>query len=77
MLGSVRITPAAGGQERVAVSWSVINHEGKSLGVIDQENTLRVGLLDGPWGEVATAVADAAAGGLIDLMGAISANRSD
>ncbi|MBI1778135.1 MAG: hypothetical protein HYR63_22585 [Proteobacteria bacterium] len=77
VLGSVTITAAASGQERVAVSWSVIDHEGLSLGVIDQENTQRAGLLDGPWGDVAVAIADAAAGGLAEIMQALSARIPD
>ena len=77
VLGSVRISPAETGQERIQISWSVINNEGKSLGVIDQENTIPAGSLDGTWGDVAAAVADAAAGGLIELMTAISASAAE
>jgi hypothetical protein len=77
VLGTVKVTPAGAGQDHVAISWSVINHEGQSLGVIDQENTIRAGMLDGPWGDIAVAVADAAAGGLADLMAAISASAAD
>jgi hypothetical protein len=77
VLGSVKIAPGAGGQDHIVINWSVINHEGQALGHIDQENDIRAGSLDGPWGDVALAVADAAAGGLLDLMAAISASVAE
>jgi hypothetical protein len=62
--GSVRVSPAGAGRERVSIAWSVLDQEGAELGQIDQENVIAAGLLDGPWGEVARQIAAGALEGI-------------
>jgi len=68
LLGSVSVGEAAGGARRVEILWEVITPQGKRLGVVRQENQVPAGRFDRPWGGLARAVADAAAGGILDLL---------
>ncbi|MSO89876.1 MAG: hypothetical protein EXQ89_07940 [Rhodospirillaceae bacterium] len=67
VLGSVAISPGARGDQHIAVAWEVIRSDGSRLGVINQENDVPAGTLDRAWGDVAVAVAEAAAEGVADL----------
>jgi hypothetical protein len=66
--GAVKLGPAAQGQQNVALAWAVKSPDGKTLGVIKQANNVQAGSLDGAWGEAAGFVAEAAAGGIFDLI---------
>ncbi len=68
LLGSVSLGDVAGGTRRVEILWEVITPEGKRLGVVRQENRVPAGRFERPWGGLARAVADAAAGGILDLL---------
>ncbi len=74
ILGTVHMTPR-GAHEDVAIHWSLIAPDGEELGSISQENRLAAGTLDGPWGEIAGAIAIAAADGLRDLLDALNQQR--
>jgi len=63
VLGSVNVSAHEDGQ-LVEVHWSVINEEGEELGSVTQSNVVPVGTLDGPWGNIAHAVADGGAEGV-------------
>jgi len=67
VLGSVHVSEAGRGQW-VEVRWTVMAPDGAELGVVSQSNTVPPGALDGPWGELAEAVADGGADGVRALL---------
>ena len=67
ILGSVMIRVDNEG-ESVEVHWSLIDGEGKELGSVSQNNTVPFGALDGEWGDIAHAIADGGADGVITLL---------
>jgi hypothetical protein len=66
--GTVRVVPIGGGQERVEIQWSVANPSGDERGRVVQLNDIPAGTLNGYWGDVASAVAQEAAGGVRDVI---------
>jgi len=66
--GRVTVTGAPGAQDRVRIVWSLSTLAGEALGNAVQENTVRGGSLDGPWGHVAILVASAAVEGIEQVM---------
>ena len=68
LVGAVTIAPPDAGQQKVKVTWSLARTDGSQIGEVSQENAVPAGTLDGPWGDVAYAVASAAAGGIIELI---------
>ena len=67
ILGSVMIRVDNEG-ESVEVHWSLIDGEGKELGSVSQNNTVPFGALDGEWGDIAHAIADGGADGVITVL---------
>ncbi len=65
--GSVSVSPGPG-RQRIDIHWVLIRPDGIEVGSVNQSNTLPAGSLDGPWGEVAVAIADGAAEGLAALL---------
>ncbi|HXQ49568.1 MAG TPA: hypothetical protein VN802_00610 [Stellaceae bacterium] len=57
----VAVSPPKDGQQSVAVRWVLALSEGREMGQVSQQNTVPAGSLDGAWGDVAYAVAAAAA----------------
>ncbi|MGO8915951.1 MAG: hypothetical protein ACLQJR_08590 [Stellaceae bacterium] len=68
LTGTVELSPAEAGQQRVKVSWALLRPDGGEIGHIDQQNAVPAGSLDGPWGDIAFAVASAAAPGVAALI---------
>ncbi len=68
VLGSVAVSDAEPGAQRVEVIWEVIKPDGQRLGVVSQANTVPHGALDGEWGPIAAAIAQGGAQGVIDLL---------
>lgn len=68
VLGSVLVSDAAGRGQRVEVTWELLAPDGRRLGVVRQQNTLPSGALDGAWGAHAVAIAEYAAGGVLELL---------
>ncbi len=66
--GTVKMVPIEGGQERVEIQWSVATPKGDERGRVVQLNDVPAGSLNGYWGDVATAVAHEAAGGVRDVI---------
>jgi hypothetical protein len=70
--GAVAIAPprgAAGHEVRnVDVKWIVLHADKSEVGRVEQANDVPAALLDQAWPDIAMAVADAAAGGIIDLV---------
>ena len=68
VLGTVIMSDAEPGVQRIEVVWEVLKPDGQRLGIINQANTLSAGSLDGEWGNVAAAIADGGAAGVLDLL---------
>ena len=65
--GGVSISAVSGG-ERVDVVWWLLRSDGQEVGMVDQSNVLAVGALDGPWKDLAYAIAEGAADGILALL---------
>ncbi len=77
--GTVEVSPADGAKQQVKVTWVLLRPDGSEIGRVKQENAVPAGSLDGAWGDVAYAVAGAAAPGvrrLIEEVGLAAAGRS-
>jgi hypothetical protein len=69
LTGKVQLSPPASGRQQVKVSWALLRAaDGSEIGEISQENAVPAGSLDGPWGDIAFAVANAAAPGVAQLL---------
>lgn len=66
--GNVSLTEAEAGKQSIRIEWQVVDPSGKRLGTVSQQNLIQQGSLDGPWGPVADAAANAAADGIIKLI---------
>ncbi len=66
--GTVKLTSAGSGKEKIRIDWRVLDPNGKSLGTVSQQNTIPKGSLNGPWGAIADAAAGAAADGIKKLL---------
>jgi hypothetical protein len=66
--GTVKLVAIAGDQQRVEIQWSVATPSGDERGRVVQLNNVPAGSLNGYWGDVATAVAQEAAGGVRDVI---------
>jgi hypothetical protein len=66
--GRVKLGPAQGKNQNVALAWTVKTPDGKTLGTIKQANDVPQGSLEGGWGDNALFAAQAAAGGIYDLV---------
>jgi hypothetical protein len=64
----VAVAPAKGGQQLVTVHWVLARPEGGQVGEVSQQNAVPAGSLDGAWGDIAYAVAGAAAPGIAQLV---------
>jgi hypothetical protein len=53
---------------QVAIAWTLTRPDGTVVGTVNQANEVPAGLLDGPWGDIAFAIADAAADGIAELV---------
>jgi hypothetical protein len=65
---TVKLVPIPGDQQRVEIQWSVATPSGDERGRVVQLNNVPAGSLDGYWGDVATVVAQEAAGGVRDVI---------
>jgi hypothetical protein len=68
VVGTVTLDRPQNGHQRIAITWALLEPDGKQLGVVTQENAVPQGSLNGRWGEVANAVAEAAAPGILALI---------
>jgi len=68
LAGRVELSPVDAGKQQVKVSWELLRPDGKAIGTIDQQNAVPAGSLDGAWGDIAYAVASAAAPGVTALI---------
>ncbi len=68
IVGRVRISAKGTSSEQVSVRWEVQSPDGKMLGDVKQANDVPRGSFDKGWGPAAFAVAEAAAGGIFDIV---------
>lgn len=66
--GTVTLTQADGQKQQVRVTWVLMRPDGSEVGRVKQENAVPAGSLDGAWGDIAYAVANAAAPGVAALI---------
>ena len=66
--GHVKLAAKDDQTQSVSLSWLVKSPTGKVLGDVKQANDIPAGSLDGGWGGAATAVAEAAATGIFDVV---------
>jgi hypothetical protein len=66
--GEVSAAPGDPGKEKITVTWKVSDPTGRSLGTINQANSVEAGSLDKGFGENAAYVTEAAATGIFDLV---------
>src|SRR5262245_40399283 len=59
--GTVRVAPAAKGNETIVIVWVLLGPDGNQIGVTRQTKDIRKGSLDKTWGKAAEAAAGAAA----------------
>ncbi len=74
--GRVRVGRAEGETQSVTITWAVRDGAGEEMGQVSQSNAVPAGSLDGAWGEVAVAVADWAAAGILDLLDEVQLRRA-
>ncbi len=75
VLGTVDLGPPRDGTQSMAVDWSVIDPDGEEIGSINQANNIPAGALDGPWGDIAFAIATGATEGIVALLDRIAATQ--
>lgn len=68
--GSVALGPSQAGQALVRIEWQVTDRNGTPLGLVTQENSVAATSVSGAWGEVALVAGQAAADGILALVGA-------
>lgn len=74
--GRVALGPVSDGLQRLEVTWLVRRADGSEIGRLKQRNPVPAGSLDGPWGKLAFVIAEAAAGGIGDLLRREAASRA-
>jgi hypothetical protein len=65
---TVAMSPAQSGKQQIQIIWILSRPNGSEIGKINQENDVPAGSLDGSWGDIAFAVAEAAAPGVSALI---------
>lgn len=73
--GRVSLGPPTDGLQRIEIVWRVLTQDGREIGRATQKNMVEAGTFDGPWGDVAFVVADAALGGIQGVLRAAGATR--
>ena len=68
IVGRVKVAAKGTANQSVSVRWEVQSPDGKTLGDVKQANDVPNGTLDQGWGPAAFAVAEAAAGGIFDIV---------
>ncbi|MBV9522620.1 MAG: hypothetical protein JO010_07495 [Alphaproteobacteria bacterium] len=74
--GTVSMAAAVAGKQKVKVTWALRDPAGAQIGQVSQENAVAEGSLDGAWGDIAYAVAEAAGSGIIALIDHLKTGRS-
>jgi hypothetical protein len=67
--GRVEVGPPINGRQQAKIVWAVNTITGEEVGKAVQENAVKAGSLDGPWGRIAEIVSGAAVTGIQELFG--------
>ena len=67
--GKVEVSAAVNGRQQARIVWAVNTVDGDEVGKAVQENAIKAGSLNGPWGRVADIVSIAAIAGIQELFG--------
>ena len=67
--GRVQVGPTVNGRQQAKITWAVNTITGQEVGKAVQENAVKAGSLDGPWGRIADIVTNAAVVGIQELFG--------
>ncbi len=67
--GRVEVGPVVSGRQQAKIVWAVNTVSGEEVGKAVQENAVKAGSLDGPWGRIAEIVSGAAVTGIQELFG--------
>jgi hypothetical protein len=70
--GRVETTPKGAGMSEVSIVWRLVDREDRELGKVSQRNPVKTTLIERRWGDLAFAVADAAADGVLDAFDRVS-----
>ncbi len=71
VVGTVALTQGNAGTDHVVIAWHVLRPGGGEVGQVKQENNIPHGSLDGNWGDIAMAVANAAVGDIVRVMATV------
>jgi len=66
--GWVERAPGASGMERIAIEWSLLEPNGREVGMVSQSNEVPLDSFEATFNEAAPAIAGAAADGLVDML---------
>jgi hypothetical protein len=69
--GTVETRPIAPDQDHIKILWHVLKPDGSEAGVITQENDVPRAVIEGQWGDIAMAVAEAAAPDLLRVVATV------
>jgi hypothetical protein len=64
----VTVAPPKAGKQHVKIVWHVVKASGGEVGTVGLENDVPAGLLNGPWGDIAYAIATSAQDGIAALV---------
>jgi hypothetical protein len=70
--GRVEATPKGDGMSEVSIVWRLADRDGRELGKVTQRNPVRAVLIERRWGELAFAISDAAADGVLDAFASVA-----
>jgi hypothetical protein len=73
--GTFRAAPPQAGEQVVEIVWKVTRADGSEVGTLTQSNMVPAGSLDGRWGGLSDAIADAVAGGIGELLDRAESDR--
>ncbi|NQV59120.1 MAG: hypothetical protein HQ502_05610 [Alphaproteobacteria bacterium] len=72
LLGSMRVAPSAGADadagRQIEIVWQLIRPDGQEFGQVNQANKVSAAQLAGDWRDLAQAIAQAGASGVLDLL---------
>ncbi len=68
LAATVTLGRPQGGKQHVAIVWRLSRAGGGEIGTVAQQNDVPAGLLDGPWGNIAWTIAEAAEEGILQLV---------
>lgn len=66
--GAIKVTTRPNNQRNLAVVWTVLGPDGKEIGRVEQANDVPLPLLRSAWADIALAVAEGAADGIINVL---------